>query len=189
MTTQRIHLASQSPRRAQLLGQMGIPFDVVSVGVDEQVTGTPAEQVRLLAQRKAQAAAQTLADGWVLAADTLVFLNGQPLGKPQSASDAHRMLSALSGRTHEVLTGMCLLNAGTGSLFVRHDGAQVVFDTMTQDDISSYIATGEPMDKAGAYGIQGAGGMYIKCISGDYYAVVGLSLAGLRTLLVQAGLW
>lgn len=187
--TQIIRLASQSPRRAQLLGQMGIPFCVVPADVDEQVTGTPAKQVRTLAQRKAQAAAQTLKDGWVLAADTLVFLDGQPLGKPKDANDARRMLCALSGRTHEVLTGMCLLNAGTGDLFVRDDGAQVVFDSMTDDDIASYIATGEPMDKAGAYGIQGAGGMYIKGISGDYYAVVGLSLAGLRTLLVQAGLW
>ena len=185
---EKIWLASKSPRRAELLTRLGIEYEILSAEVDETVSGTPEECVMTLAQRKASAGAALVPDGWVLAADTLVFLNDRALGKPADKADAGRMLHALSGNTHRVLTGMCLKNAATGEEFTRCDGAEITFDTMTEEEINSYVASGEPMDKAGAYGIQGLGGAYITHISGDYYATVGLSVCGLRQLLKAAAI-
>ena len=185
---EKIYLASKSPRRAELLTRLGIEYEILSAEVDETVSGKPEDCVKILAQRKAAAGAQRVSEGWVLAADTLVFLNDQPLGKPADAEDAVRMLHYLSGRTHRVLTGMCLVNARTGEQFTRCDGADITFDEMTDEEIASYVAGGEPMDKAGAYGIQGLGGAYIARIEGDYYATVGLSVCGLRKVLKQAAI-
>lgn len=185
---EKIYLASKSPRRAELLGRMGIPFEVCAAEVDEQVSGEPAACVEELARRKADAGAERVGAGWVLAADTLVFLDGMALGKPENEEKARRMLRALSGRSHQVLTGMCLRNAQTGQCFVRHDGACITFGNMSDEEICDYVASGEPLDKAGAYGIQGLGGQFISRIEGDYYATVGLSLYGLRALLRRAGL-
>ena len=185
---EKIFLASKSPRRAELLARLGIEYEILSAEVDETVSGSPEVCVCTLAQRKAAAGAALVSDGWVLAADTLVFLNDEALGKPADADDAKRMLRALSGKTHRVLTGMCLYNAGTGKAFTRWDGADITFDDMTEEEIASYVASGEPMDKAGAYGIQGLGGAYIAHISGDYYATVGLSICGFRKLLKETGM-
>lgn len=185
---EKLILASKSPRRAELLTRLGIEYTVCAPEVDEQVEGEPAACVEELARRKARAGAELIGSGWVLAADTLVFLDGKALGKPRDEVHAAGMLRALSGRTHRVLTGMCLKNAADGREFVRHDGARITFDQLSEAEIEAYIATGEPMDKAGAYGIQGLGGAYISRIEGDYYATVGLSLCGLRKILALAGL-
>ena len=124
---------------------------------------------------------------------SLMIYNGQELcaviPAAVQAVDGKRMLRALSGKTHRVLTGMCLKNAATGEEFIRCDGADITFDEMREEEISSYVASGEPMDKAGAYGIQGLGGAYIARISGDYYATVGLSVCGLRKVLKQAAIY
>ncbi len=185
---EKIYLASKSPRRAELLTRVGVPFSVISPEVDENVSGRPADMVMTLARRKAEAGAQMVSDGFVLAADTLVFLDGEPLGKPKDKQDARKMLSRLSGCSHQVMTGMCLRNVTTGEEFVRCDGAIITFDEMTVFEINEYVESGEPLDKAGAYGIQGLGGQYISSVAGDYYATVGLSLFGLRALLHEAGL-
>lgn len=185
---EKIWLASKSPRRAELLARMGIGYEILSAEVDEAVCGAPEACVKTLAQRKARAGAEKVSGGWVLAADTLVFLEEKALGKPSDEQEAQSMLRALSGRTHRVLTGMCLKNAHTGKEFIRCDSADITFAEMTDAEIEAYVACGEPMDKAGAYGIQGVGGAYIARIEGDYYATVGLSLNGLRLLLKEAGL-
>lgn len=184
---EKIYLASKSPRRAELLARLNIPFEVISAEVDESVWGSPEECVCALAQRKAAAGAEKIGSGWVLAADTLVFLDGVPQGKPGTAERAKQTLRSLSGKTHTVMTGMCLRHTD-GRSYTRCDQAQITFDEMTDDEISAYAASGEPLDKAGAYGIQGLGGQFIREISGDYYATVGLSLFGLRKILKQAGL-
>ena len=185
---EKIFLASKSPRRAELLTRLGIQYEILSAEVDETVSGSPESCVMTLAQRKAAAGAALVSNGWVLAADTLVFLNDEALGKPADEADAKRMLRALSGKTHRVLTGMCLCNAANGKTFTRCDSADITFDDMTEEEIASYVASGEPMDKAGAYGIQGLGGAYIAHISGDYYATVGLSICGFRKLLKETGM-
>ncbi len=185
---EKIYLASQSPRRAALLNQMGVPYAVLSVEVDEDIAGEPEDCVRALARRKAAAGAEQVERGWVLAADTLVFLDGERLGKPASAQQAAQMLVRLSGRTHQVLTGMCLRNVATGEELTRVDGARITFGEIAPEEIAEYVRGGEPMDKAGAYGIQGRGGAFVKEIAGDYYATVGLSVFGLRELLARAQL-
>lgn len=184
----KIYLASRSPRRAELLKRVGVEFSVISPEVDENVSGRPSDMVMTLARRKAKAGTKLVSDGFVLAADTLVFLDGEPLGKPKDAQDARRMLSRLSGCSHQVMTGMCLRNVVTGEEFVRCDGAVITFDEMSVPEIEEYVASGEPLDKAGAYGIQGLGGQYILSVAGDYYATVGLSLVGLRQLFKDAGI-
>ena len=184
---EKIYLASKSPRRAELLTRLGIEYEILSAEVDETVSGKPEDCVKILAQRKAAAGAQRVSEGWVLAADTLVFLNDQPLGKPADAEDAVRMLHSLSGRTHRVLTGMCLVNARTGEQFTRCDGADITFDEMTDEEIASYVAGGEPMDKAGAYGIQDQAGIFVQALEGDYYNVMGLPLCSLVQKLREHG--
>ena len=183
---EEILLASASPRRAELLRRLGVPFFPCPMDVDERVSGAPEDCVRELAQRKAAAAAKAHPGIWVLAADTLVFLDGEPLGKPGTEERAREMLHRLSGRAHEVLTGLCLLRGET--VFTRVDGAKVFFDEMTEEEIAAYARTGEPLDKAGGYGIQGLGGQFVRRIEGDYYATVGLSLCGLRRLMQSAGI-
>ena len=184
---ERLILASKSPRRAELLARMGIEFTVCAPEVDEQVSGEPAACVEELARRKARAGAELARSGWVLAADTLVFLDGQALGKPKDEAQAAQMLHALSGKTHRVLTGMCLKNAADGREFVRHDGASITFDVLSDQEIEAYIATGEPMDKAGSYAIQGLAAMFIGGLDGDYYNVMGLPVCTLATILRKRG--
>ena len=164
---EKIYLASKSPRRAELLARLNIPFEVISAEVDESVWGSPEECVCELAQRKAAAGAEKIGSGWVLAADTLVFLDGVPQGKPGTAERAEQTLRSLSGKTHTVMTGMCLRHTD-GRSYTRCDQAQITFDEMTDDEISAYAASGEPLDKAGAYGIQGLGVQFIRVISGDF---------------------
>jgi septum formation protein len=170
-------LASQSPRRAEILRQAGIPFQVrTAAAVDEtpRPGEKPEDYVRRLAEEKALAIPAGL-DEIVLGADTTVVIDGRMLGKPEDAPDARRMLEALSGRRHEVMTGICL-RRGTGLI---RDWAvtEVWFTPMTGREIEEYVASREPMDKAGAYAIQGLASKFIEKIEGCYFNVVGLPVA------------
>lgn len=186
-------LASGSPRRRELLGLLGLPFTVQTSEFDEDSVPTdgltPAEWVQRLAEGKARAVAAALTgDALVLGADTTVTLDGVYFNKPADAADARRMLRALSGRTHDVHTGLCLLQVRRGDIAaVRTDAARtlVTFDPLTDAQIDAYIATGEPLDKAGAYGIQGKALAFIPGIQGDYFNVVGLPVHLLCKMLPE----
>ena len=185
----RIILASQSPRRRELLERMGITnFKIIPAKGDEVIqtrTLTTEQVVEELSRRKCAEVAASRPDDLVIAADTLVAVNNRVLGKPVSEEDAARMLAALSGRLHMVYTGVTV---SRGSKTVTaHEMTSVRFRTLTQADIIRYIATGEPMDKAGAYGIQGYGAMLVESISGDYYNVMGLPVCRLAKMLARFG--
>ena len=173
----KIILASGSPRRAEILGDMGIDFEVLTRPTDENIDdGTPADEaVAVLADRKARAVANEHPDRVVLAADTVVALDGRILGKPSDAADAADMLRALSGRTHQVYTGVSIIKDGVSDTFVC--GTEVEFYPLTDGEIADYIASGEPMDKAGAYGVQGLGRVLVRAIRGDFFTVMGLPAA------------
>ena len=176
-------LASQSPRRSEILRQAGIPFTVRAAAVDETPLAgeKPQDYVVRLAERKA-AAVPAGPDETVLGADTTVVIDGEMLGKPADAADARRMLERLSGRQHEVITGICLKR---GLEVVRDFAAtKVWFALMSAREIEEYAASGEPMDKAGAYAIQGLASKFIERIDGCYFNVVGLPIA-----LVRKSLW
>lgn len=166
-------LASQSPRRRELLHQAGIPFIARPADVDETTRPgeSPGEYVRRVAQEKAVTIEASPAD-IVLGADTVVVIDGQILGKPRDAADALRMLEKLSGRDHTVLTGICLRRSTEMILDVAE--TRVWFQPLTQSDVQQYVATGEPMDKAGAYAIQGLASKFVSRIEGSYTNVVGL---------------
>ncbi len=185
-------LASSSPRRSELLSRIGIPFMIVAPDVDETIEEQTPHVVRVLAQRKAHAAADALRDqgrgGIVLAADTIVWCEGEILGKPRDAQDAARMLGSISGRWHEVYTGVCMLDTAIGREETLIDCARVRISDLSAQEIMRYIATGEPMDKAGAYAIQGIGGMFIEEIAGSPSNVMGLPMAQTRRLLQQFGI-
>ncbi len=183
-------LASKSPRRRELLGQLlgDLPFSVdPASGTEPAAAGlSPQAAVIRIARAKAEEVAVRHDGGTVvIAADTLVYLDGTPLGKPRDEDDAKAMLRALSGRTHEVLTGVSV--SLDGRFLDRCAVTQVTFRTLIEEEIARYIATGEPMDKAGAYGIQGRAGVMIKSICGDYYNVVGLPLCMLWEMLRDLG--
>ena len=175
-------LASQSPRRQELLLQAGIPFTVRVAGVEEQRAEgeAPDAYVRRLACAKALAVDRA-PDEMVLGADTIVVLDDDVLEKPRDEEDAARMLRLLSGRWHQVLTGICL--AYQEETHVAVETTRVLMASLSEWDIQDYITTGEPLDKAGAYGIQGLAAIFIPAIEGCYFNVVGLPLARLTTLL------
>jgi septum formation protein len=181
-------LASASPRRQELLRNAGIPFVVQAADIPEVPLEGEAHRsfAERLAGEKAQAIFQKRPADFILGADTIVVVDGQILGKPGDAADAARMLRLLAGRSHEVITGVCLAgplvrteNNDPTTVFkdVRSETTRVVMGTLKDDDIRSYIATGEPMDKAGAYAIQGRASRWISRIEGDYFNVVGLPIA------------
>ena len=184
-----IILASNSPRRRELLAQIGIrDFQILSPDVDETVEPglSPARMVEALSLRKAQAAAgRAGADDLIIAADTVVALDGRVLGKPRDQEDAFAMLSALSGREHRVYTGVTVLRGGQAA--TEHEETAVAFRALSPEEIRDYIATGEPMDKAGAYGIQGVGALLVQGIRGDYCNVVGLPVFRLGRMLSGFG--
>jgi nucleoside triphosphate pyrophosphatase len=181
----RLVLASQSPRRRELLEQLGIALDVRPAHVDEAVH--PGEAAGDYVLRIARDKARAVPGDVVLAADTAVVLRGEVLGKPRDAADARRMLSALSGTTHEVLSGVCVRRTS-----VRIEASAVVssavrFARLSPAQIAWYVGTGEPLDKAGAYAIQGAGGAFVLGVEGSVSNVVGLPLAEAADLLRRAG--
>ena len=184
----RMILASGSPRRKELLGNMGFSgFTVLKPDFDEDAVTAPdpGGLVEALSAGKAEAAAREVSDpeALLLAADTVVVLDGAVLGKPRDEADAFRMLSALSGRTHRVYTGVTLRRGG--EVLTGHEVSEVTFRSLTEEEIRNYIATKEPMDKAGAYGIQGFGALLVEGIRGDYFNVMGLPVCRLGTMLKQ----
>lgn len=185
----RIILASNSPRRKELLGRMGIEeFKVSAPNVEESVEEglSPARIVEELSQRKAQAAAKKAGPkDIIIAADTVVALDGAVLGKPRSEEDAFAMLSALSGREHHVYTGVTVLQGERA--VTEHEETAVQFRELAPEEIRGYIATGEPMDKAGAYGAQGKAALFVSRIEGDYFNVMGLPLYLLGGMLSDFG--
>ncbi|MGA7839970.1 MAG: Maf family protein [Candidatus Acidiferrales bacterium] len=189
----KLILASSSPRRAAVLRDAGFVFQVRPADVDEtRVPHEAAEDyVRRVAQAKAHAVAeQARAAGEraiVIAADTTVLAEGQILEKPKDAEDARRMLRLFSGKTHEVLTALCVLNIPTGKELLHVEKTRVEFLKMSEQEIESYIQTGEPFDKAGAYGIQGIAGRFATRIEGCYFNVLGLPLSRLWTTLQSIG--
>ena len=182
-------LASKSPRRRALLEQMGVrSFRVVTPDIDEHMDRDlpPAELVRQISEEKARAvAAQVGSDAIVIAADTVVALDGAVLGKPVDQEEAFRMLSILSGCRHQVYTGLTVLRGER--VYSVWEETAVTFRSLTGEEIEAYIDTGEPMDKAGAYGIQGYGALLIEGISGDYYNVMGLPVCRLGQILGELG--
>ena len=191
MTSPHLVLASASPRRRELLLQLGLKHTVERADVDEAVIAdeTPAAHVERLARAKALVVAGSFPDALVLAGDTVVVSRDRILGKPRSPREAVEMLLDLSGQTHEVFSGLSLV-AGQGveaECFTRHDRTRVTFRPFGREIAESYVAAGEPMDKAGAYGIQGLGAALVTSVEGDYTTVVGLSVSGLLALLDEAG--
>lgn len=192
-------LASGSPRRRELLGRFGVPFRIVATDAEEQEHAPPAivamlpsaplplhDHPTLRAWRKADAA--SAGGGVILAADTIVVLDGDVLNKPEDAAHARGMLRRLAGRDHTVYTGMALLDTRDGGLQVALVESRVSVAPLTDQEIDDYVATGEPLDKAGAYGIQGVGGRLVRAVHGSYTNVVGLPVVTAGALLASAGL-
>jgi septum formation protein len=181
-------LASASPRRQELLRNAGIPFEVQPADIPEDVLpGEGAQEcAERLARDKALAIAEKRPRDVVLGADTVVVIDGQILGKPANAADAARMLRMLSAREHEVITGVCLVASGQWSL--ASETTRVTMSAIGDVEIADYIASGEPMDKAGAYAVQGVASRWIPRIEGDYSNVVGLPVALVSRMLHQLGL-
>lgn len=179
MLARPLLLASASPRRRALLAMVGIPHTVQPADVDETPPPglEPAALVRHLAAEKALAHAHARPADLFLGADTIVVLDGEVLNKPADAAEAKAMLRRLSGRTHTVFTGLALVHLATARRLKLHEATDVTFAPLTDDEIDAYVATGSPLDKAGAYGIQDdRGALYVERIDGDYYTVVGLPL-------------
>lgn len=180
-------LASASPRRRELLAMTGIPFIIDAPQVDETCALGARDAVTELSRRKALAGAAMHPHQVVLASDTLVAIDDQPLGKPSDQADAFRMLRQLSGRWHHVYTGVCVIDT-EGCVHADVDATAVHFCSMTDEEIHAYIATGEPMDKAGSYALQGIAGLWVDRIEGSSSNVIGLPLTLTRRLLAEAGL-
>ncbi|MBT2688096.1 septum formation inhibitor Maf [Bacillus sp. ISL-47] len=184
---QNLILASSSPRRKELLKNLHLTFEVSSSDVDESFDPrlTPDEIVKELAFRKAFAVFEKHPDAFVIGSDTVVVKDGNVLGKPSNSEEAFSMLKSLSGTTHSVYTGVSILAPGKQIKF--YEKTEVVFWELTDEEINSYIGTGEPFDKAGAYGIQGFGSVLVKSINGDYFSVVGLPVSRTVRELRKAG--
>jgi nucleoside triphosphate pyrophosphatase len=183
----RVVLASQSPRRRELLTLIGIKHEVMPADIDESllVGELPAPHAERLARAKAHTIAEREPGAVVIAADTIVVVDGDVLGKPRDAAEARAMLSRLSGRTHVVLTAIAVARGSRTESAV--ESVDVTFRPLTDSEITAYIATGEPMDKAGAYGIQGYGATIVERVNGDYFSVMGLGLRRLVELLERVG--
>ena len=182
-------LASASPRRRELLATLGLPFEILAAEVDESLRSgeAPERSVARLAVQKAEAGARLRPDALVLGADTLVVLDGFAFGKPSDAARARSMLRELSGRTHRVWTGVAVAAAGEPTLS-RAVVAEVVFRSLSAREIDVYVATGEPLDKAGGYAIQGRAAAFVSELRGELSAVVGLSMSATLELLRERGM-
>jgi septum formation protein len=182
-------LASQSPRRRELLEKCGLPFTVDAADIDETIDPAKdlVQEIERLAVRKAQAVLERHPQDVVIGSDTIVTIDGKVLGKPHTPENAGVMLRQLSGRTHQVITGLCMLSSSRR--FSTATVSNVTFAKMDDAEISEYIATGEPLDKAGAYAIQGIGSRYIAAISGDYYSIMGLPVSILYNELKNISLY
>ncbi len=188
MTTPRVILASQSPRRRELLTLIGIPHEVRPADIDESLLDdeSPREHAERLARAKAATVARDNPDAIVIGSDTIVVVDGYVLGKPRDEAHAAEMLTRLSGRSHVVMTAVAVQWNGRELSGVEE--VDVTFRTLNRDEILAYIATREPMDKAGAYGIQGFGATNISRVEGDYFSVMGLPLQRMTRLMSELGL-
>ena len=182
-----IILASSSPRRRELLSMIGLNYVIETSGEEEvQPHGLPpAEFVKTLALQKAQPVADLHPEDCVIGADTIVYLEGDILGKPHTPDVAKAYLRRMQGKQHIVFTGVAVLK--NGKVDVRHCETTVTFAPMTPREIDAYVATGEPLDKAGAYGVQGPGGIFVERVEGNYFNVIGLPLPMLYNMLIDAG--
>ncbi len=182
-------LASGSPRRREVLDLLGVSYEVEAPAIDETPlpNEAPEQTVRRLAVAKGEALSDLHRDQWVLSADTVVASEGRILGKPISSPDAVAMLQLLSGRSHQVFTGIALSRQGARPM-VEHAVATVRFRILEEREIEAYVATGEPFDKAGAYAAQGLGGAFVDRLDGEFSTVVGLTLSVTARLLTQAGI-
>ena len=178
-----IILASSSPRRRELLSKMGVPYACISPDVDESFSGPPREAVVEIARRKARAVAQSAPEALVIGADTLVCVDGMALGKPRDREDAARMLRLLSGREHDVFTGVCVI-CGKKEM-TRLERSGVVFRPLEEEEIAAYTATDEPYDKAGGYAIQGAAAAFIARYHGSYENIMGFPVDVVAGMLAQ----
>lgn len=180
-----IILASASPRRKELMSLAGLDFEVRTAPTDESVDAslTPKETVEYLARKKALAVASLEPEKTVIGADTVVEIDGKILGKPRDYGEAFETLSLLSGRSHNVFTGVCIVKGGKETVF--SEKTEVVFYDLTKEEIDAYVKTGDCFDKAGAYGIQSKGCTLVKKINGDYFNVVGLPVAELCRALKE----
>ncbi|PLR93717.1 Maf family protein [Bacillus sp. T33-2] len=185
---QRLILASSSPRRKELLENLHLTFEISGSNADESFDPglSPEEAVMALAFRKASSVARHFPDDYVLGSDTVVVIEGTILGKPAGSQEAFEMLKMLSGKTHSVYTGVSIVAPEKKVNF--YEKTEVTFWELTDDEINTYIKSGEPFDKAGGYGIQGFGSMLVKRISGDYFTVVGLPVSRTVRELRRAGL-
>lgn len=192
----RFILASGSPRRSEILTQMGIKFEVIKSGCSEEVEEniTPSDAVVLLSERKADDVIKRLENDYnkyekviLISADTVVSLDNKILGKPKDKEDAFETLKMLSGKTHNVYTGMCvsILTKDCKKNITNLTQSKVTFKNMTDEEIRGYIKTGEPMDKAGSYAIQGIGASFIEKAEGDFFSVIGLSMSKLYDILKE----
>lgn len=181
-------LASASPRRRELLSLSGFSFDVIPSQADENISEnlSPEQTVKALARLKAESVFSEHRDKVVFGCDTVVYLDGEILGKPKDNEEAYAMLKKLSGKTHTVSTGVCIMSKDKEILF--SDTTKVTFYTLSDETIKSYIATNECCDKAGAYGIQGYGSVLVKEIQGDYFSVMGLPVARSARALSEFGI-
>jgi septum formation protein len=183
----RLILASSSPRRKEILENIQLSFEVSSSDVDESFSEdlTPSEVVMELAEKKAKAVAENYPSDFVLGADTIVVLEGEILGKPKDEQEATAMLNKLSGKTHEVFTGVAIVSLSESTTFFEK--TTVTFWELTEAEINMYVSSGEPLDKAGAYGIQQLGSFLVQAIQGDYFSVVGLPISRTVRELRKAG--
>jgi septum formation protein len=182
-------LLQAPPRRKQLLEQLGISFDCCPARIDEDLgtEETAREAVRRIALNKAEKASEMVRNSIIIAADTMVVCNGEVLGKPDNARDAFNKLYKLKGREHEVITAVCVMDTENGQCEVQDEITRVYFRDISDEEIRAYIRTEEPMDKAGAYGIQGMGAVFVDRIEGCYFNVVGLPLKHLYSMLQRQG--
>jgi septum formation protein len=191
MLEEKLVLASQSSRRAEILTTVGCDFEAIAANIDE--TRFPLENARTYVTRLAQTKAETVAKeitsgGLVLGADTVVVIDEEILGQPRNDADAQQMLSLLSGKWHQVITGVALVrNGDVTQIMVDHQTTRVLFAELAREQIDWYITTGEPQGKAGAYAIQGKGALLIKEIQGDYFNVVGLPIRLVFDLIGRMG--
>ncbi len=179
-------LASRSPRRCELLSRMGISFGTDAPDVDETCSLPAQDAVQELSLRKASSAAALHPGCWIIGADTLVSLDGRSLGKPKDEDEAVRMLHLLSGKTHQVFTGVTVISP-SGTTLTAFDRTDVTFDLLSDSEIDAYVRSGEPMDKAGAYALQGKAGAWVTRLNGSDTSVIGLPLYLVRRLLVRSG--
>jgi septum formation protein len=184
----RIILASNSPRRKELLAQLGVAFEIVPSKFEEQaVQLPPSKLVEHFAYMKGSDVVQSIKEeALVIGSDTIVCLD-EIMGKPRDQEDAFNMLKKLSGKQHQVLSGLCIINTVTGESLTEHECTKVKMKELSDAEITAYINTGEPMDKAGAYAIQGMGSLFVEGIEGDYFNVVGLPLFRLGKMLEHFG--